>query len=69
MRSNIIFVYEIVILMCQSVNLSWKIVVQNACCAFAYFVAGTKIICSYNFVAAACLTNQIQKRVTLILSD
>ena len=63
MRSNIIFVYEIVILMCQSVNLSWKIVVQNA------FVAGTKIICSYNFVAAACLTNQIQKRVTLILSD
>ena len=28
--------------MCQSVNLSWKIVVQNAGCVFAYFCDGYK---------------------------
>ena len=36
--------------MCHNVNLSQVIVVQNAGCAFVYFVADTKIVFSYNFV-------------------
>ena len=32
----------IVSLTCQSVNLSWKIVAQNAGCDFAYFCGGHK---------------------------
>ena len=35
----------------QSVNLSWKIVIQNAGDIFAYFCGGHKIICGHNFVA------------------
>ena len=37
--------------MSQSVNLSWKMAVQNACFAFAYFCGGHKIVFGYNFVA------------------
>ena len=35
----------------QSVNLSWKIVIQNAGYIFIYFCGGHKIICGHNFVA------------------
>ena len=35
--------------MCQSVNLSWKIVAQTAACVFIYFCDET--ICGYKFVA------------------
>ena len=36
--------------MCQILNLSLRIVVQNVGCVFAY-VADTDIICSHNFLA------------------
>ena len=51
MRSKFISVY-LDSLICQSVNLSWKIVVQNASsCVFAYICDGHKNIFGYNFVA------------------
>ena len=31
---------QVVNLMCQSVNLSWKMAVQNTCCVFAYIRGG-----------------------------
>ena len=37
--------------MCQNLNLSWKIAVQNVGCISIYFVADTKLIYGYNFVA------------------
>ena len=36
--------------MCQSVNLSWKIAIQNASCVFAYFCDGHKVVFDYNIV-------------------
>ena len=45
MRSKLVFL-GVVSLMCQSVNSSRKMAVQNTC-----YVADTKIICGYNFVA------------------
>ena len=41
MRSKLVFLY-VDSLMCQSVNLSWKIVVQNASFIFAYFCGAHK---------------------------
>ena len=41
MRSEFIFLY-LDSLICQSVNVSWKIAVQNASCVFAYFCDGHK---------------------------
>ena len=41
MRSKYVFLY-LVSLVCQSVNLSWKIAFQNAACILAYFCGGHK---------------------------
>ena len=38
-------------LMCQSLNLSWEMAVQNAGCVFAYFCGWHKINLRCNFVA------------------
>ena len=48
---NLFFYIYIVSLICQIVNLLWKIAVQNDGCAFAYFCGGHKNIFGYNFVA------------------
>ena len=37
--------------MCQSVNLSWKIVVEKADCVFTNFCGGHKNNCGYNLVS------------------
>ena len=44
-------------LLFQTVNFLWKIVVQNACCIFAYFCGGHKKICGYNSVASLTFPN------------
>ena len=38
-------------LYCQGINLFWKTAVQNVGCDSVYFVADTKILYGYNFVA------------------
>ena len=39
---NLFFYIYIVSLICEKVNLSWKIAVQNVGCVFAYFCGGHK---------------------------
>ena len=48
---------QIFSLLFQTVNFLWKIVVQNACCIFAYFYGGHKKICGYNSVASLTFPN------------
>ena len=43
MRSKLVSLYEDS-LMCQSINLSWKIVVQNTGYVYVYFCCGPKNI-------------------------
>ena len=43
--------YMKIVSLCQSVNSSWKIVVQNTGCVFTYFVADTKIAFGCKFAA------------------
>ena len=42
MRSEFVYYLQIVSLMSQNANLSWKIVVQNTVCGFTYFCGGHK---------------------------
>ena len=74
MRSKFIYLYldfnifSIFNLICQTVNLSWKIAVQNVFSLI--FVADTKIISDYNFVASSIicdLTLLIERSFSLII--
>ena len=51
MRSKFIYLY-LESSICQSVNLSWKVAVQDAGCVFAYFCDGHKNNCWLQFCSS-----------------
>ena len=50
-------------LCCQGINLFWKTAVQNVVCVSVYFVADTKILYGYNFVAPFRLLKHVKRKL------
>ena len=62
---NSFFYIQIVSLICQSVNLSWKIAAQNAAVTTLIFATAANITFGYNFVASLMLI-KIKKSLSLV---
>ena len=55
--------------MCQSVNLSWKIAVQNAGCVFAYFCGGHRNNVRLQFCGSFNETHREELQLTKIICE